>query len=175
MSKPRRVRELLEWAEGIENEVAGLEAKIVPVREELEAARERLDLVRRLLRLEERKTASSQTAKPAAMASRERVESEPALARPRSSPDIESHVRAVLEERAEPMHIKEIRRTLVERGIPLPGRGDEANIIVRLRRADDLFVRTGRGTYALREWGLPEVKPTKKTTRRRSKARRKKP
>jgi hypothetical protein len=78
-------------------------------------------------------------------------------------------VEAILAEKGEPMHIGALRDVLIERGIPLPGRGDEANIIVRLRRDDTRFTRTGRGTYGLTAWGLPAVAPTrrKKVRRRR--------
>jgi hypothetical protein len=82
---------------------------------------------------------------------------------------IEDHVASLLEAEGAPLHITDIRNTLIERGVPLPGRGDEANIIVRLRRATDRFVRTGRGTYGSVSWGLEEVSPTR--TRRRSKNR----
>ena len=55
------------------------------------------------------------------------------------------------------MHISDIRSSPLEKGIPIPGRGDEANVIVRLRRLEDRFTRTARGTYGLAEWKLPAL------------------
>ena len=69
-----------------------------------------------------------------------------------------------------PMHIRELHAALLERGVPLPGRGAEANLIVRLQRSGGRFVRVGRGTYAPADFGVAEVKPTRKHRRaRRSK------
>src|SRR5207253_1144130 len=72
----------------------------------------------------------------------------------------------ILRDAGRPLHIKELLPLLREKGISLPGRGTEANVIVRLTRSNGRFVRTGRGTYGLPEFGLPEVKPTKRITRK---------
>jgi hypothetical protein len=69
------------------------------------------------------------------------------------------------------MHIRDIRNALIQKGVPLPGKGDEANIILRLRRDNARFIRTERGTYALVEWNLPAYAPaprTKKVRRRKA-------
>jgi len=58
---------------------------------------------------------------------------------------LETEVEAILEASGAPMHISKIRNELVRRGVPIPGRGDDANIIVRLRKGDGRFVRTARG------------------------------
>jgi hypothetical protein len=47
-------------------------------------------------------------------------------------------------------------------GVPLPGRGTEANLLVRLHRSNGRFVRTGRGTFAPVSMGASEVKPTRR-------------
>jgi hypothetical protein len=75
----------------------------------------------------------------------------------------------VLREAGRPMHISELLEGLRDGGVALPGRGTDANVIVRLRRSDGRFVRTGRGTYGLPEFGIPEAP----TTNRRRRARRK--
>ena len=84
-------------------------------------------------------------------------------------PEIEDRIEEVLQSNGKPMHITDIRATLIRIGVPLPGRGDEANIILRLRRASERFVRTGRGTYALTAWKIPEYSPapSRKRVRRR--------
>jgi hypothetical protein len=66
-------------------------------------------------------------------------------------------VESILEEAEAPMHIGEIREALIRRNIPIPGRGDDANIIIRLRSERGRFTRTARGTYALSKWGLPSI------------------
>ena len=79
--------------------------------------------------------------------------------------DLERHVEDILDRAGKPMHIGAIREQLLSRAVPIPGRGDEANIIVRLSRANETFVRTARGTYGLVAWGLT---PMPKRARRRS-------
>lgn len=76
----------------------------------------------------------------------------------------------IMRERGEPMHIRDIHAALIESGIPIPGKGNQANVISRLQRSDGRFIRTGRGMYGLPEFGLPEVRPTR-TRKRPSKAR----
>lgn len=85
-----------------------------------------------------------------------------------SSLDLEAAVEEILRAAGAPLHISAIRDALIARGVPIPGRGDEANIIVRLRRIDDRFTRTARGTYGLVEWGIPAF--ARKTRRRRPSA-----
>jgi hypothetical protein len=84
--------------------------------------------------------------------------------------ELEDEVEALLREAGAPMHISAIREALIAKGVQIPGRGDEANIIVRIRKIPDRFTRTARGTYALPEWGIPEM--TTKTTRARRGTRR---
>jgi hypothetical protein len=81
--------------------------------------------------------------------------------------DLEDAVEELLRAAGEPLHISKIRETLVAQGVPIPGRGDDANIIVRLRRFEDRFTRTARGTYGLAEWGIPALRSkTRKRPRR---------
>jgi hypothetical protein len=87
---------------------------------------------------------------------------------PEAPIELEAAVEEILRERGNPLHISDIREALLVRGVPIPGRGDDANIIVRLRRLDQRFTRTARGTYALAEWGLEPLSTSRK--RRRGKA-----
>jgi|GEM_PF-1236232 len=144
-----------------EKEIKAIRAEIFPLQQRLESALERLDLIQRLIRL----TAG---ASPAIKHADQPGTPLPAGSAGNSTAgeqDLEAHLEVVLREAGKPMHISDIRKTLIDRAVPLPGRGDEANIIVRLRRAPERFSRTGRGTYALASLGLPQVPPSK---RRRS-------
>jgi hypothetical protein len=80
----------------------------------------------------------------------------------RSANDLLDECERILREAGGPVHIKDLHSALLQQGIPLPGKGTEANVIVRLRRAKERFVRTGRGTYGLPEFGLPEVEPVRR-------------
>lgn len=65
---------------------------------------------------------------------------------------LQKAVEDVLRASGAPMHIREIRSALSQRGVTIPGKGTDANVIVHLRRASDVFRPHGRGTYALVEW-----------------------
>ena len=65
------------------------------------------------------------------------------------------------------MHIKDIKDELRRRKIAIPGLGTMANIISRMRRANDTFVRVAPGTYALMEAVIETVEPEKPDKRNR--------
>ena len=65
------------------------------------------------------------------------------------------------------MHIKDIKDELRRRKIAIPGLGTMANIITRMRRANDTFVRVAPGTYALMEAVIETVEPEKPDKRNR--------
>jgi hypothetical protein len=161
------IEQLHQWATAVEKEIEKTRGEIAPLDQRLKAALEKLDLIRRLIRLTEGVQLASQTVtETGSSVSTERVGSPPG-----GKQDLEAHLEQILGEVGKPMHISEIRQTLVERAVPLPGRGDEANIIVRLRRAPERFRRTGRGMYALAALGLEAVPPARR--RRRIRLRRK--
>lgn len=159
-----RLQQLQQWEAATKKEIEEIAAALAPLERRLQAARERLDLIRRLTRL----TESAQQVSQAAGLDVTR-ETGDTIGSILPKQDLEAHLEHILGETGRPMHISEIRQALVDRAVPLPGRGDEANIIVRLRRAPDRFTRTGRGTYALATLGLEAVPPA----RRRVKIRRK--
>jgi hypothetical protein len=150
------LEDLEAWARAVEAEVEQLRQEMLPIEERLAAAREKLDLIRRLIGL----AANSPTIGPGRQQ----------RAHDLLASGVEDHIEAVLSEKGAPMHISALRDALIARGAPLPGRGDEANIIVRLRRDEGRFTRTGRGMYGLAAWGLDAVAPTRrvKAPRRRS-------
>jgi hypothetical protein len=67
----------------------------------------------------------------------------------------------IISSNEQPMHIRELHAALVKRGIHIPGKGTEANLIVRLQRSEGRFIRVGRGLYAPRSLQLPEKSPAK--------------
>lgn len=141
---------------------AGLEqarAEMARVKVSISAMEERLQLVSRLIEVESRLEPGEAPTSPG-----QRVAlAEPQLTSSPRNPDdeLESEVERILEASEKPMHISEIRSELVLRGVPIPGRGDDANIIVRLRKDATRFVRTARGTYGLPQWGLPSIDKAK--------------
>jgi hypothetical protein len=84
---------------------------------------------------------------------------------------VERAVLTLLEQAAKPLHISELRHALLEKGIPIPGKGTDANVIVYLSRSN-LVCRVGKGLYALRAWGVPEVPPRRRRSTRRISKRR---
>jgi len=152
--------DLASWAAALEGEIESLAAQIAPLRQRLEAAREQLELVRKLHQL------STAGTEPGLLTESPASQGEAPL--PGSA--LEDEVAALLEQVGQPLHIAEIRDRLIGRGVTIPGKGDEANVIVRLRRETDRFVRTGRGMYGLASWGLEPAPPVRKTTRRRRSA-----
>jgi hypothetical protein len=62
--------------------------------------------------------------------------------------------KAALARAHRPLHIAELRASIEKAGIPIPGQGEDANLIVHVRKSDEI-VRIGRGFYALAEWNLP--------------------
>jgi hypothetical protein len=150
---------LKNWAEAAEREIRQITAEIAPLQERLAAAKERLDLIHRLMKLMEKTPPTSAlNVQPL----------ERTTPRQTNNNDIEGQIEHVLKEAGGPMHVTNIRQSLIDRGVPLPGRGDEANIILRMRRCEERFARTGRGVYALKSWGLPEVDRSRKTRKRQT-------
>jgi len=148
-------RDLAEWAGQLEREIAEATVGMRSLQMKIDAAKEKLDLVNRLVRL----------AKPTSTGN----DQDNNDIQPESAPvALEDQIERILADKGAPMHVREIRATLIERGVPLPGRGDEANIILRLRRDEMRFMRTERGTYALSTWGLRSYSPAsaKRTVRR---------
>jgi len=83
----------------------------------------------------------------------------------KSIPDfVEEELKELNEKKA--LHYNEIYNLITSKGIPVPGKNPEANLLTQISR-DSRFIRTAPGTYGLKEWGLTPIK-------KKSKARRKK-
>lgn len=152
------LKDLAAWAAATEKEIAEIRAQMLPLEERIASAKERLDLIRRLIGLAD---AANGTPSDAGQVHGPTIP---------HSISVEAQLEAILSEAGQPLHIAALREGLIERGVPLPGKGDEANIIVRLRRDENRFTRTGRGMYALAAWGMAAVAPTRKKKVRRRKA-----
>lgn len=146
----------------METKISEMRAQISSLQQQLDALVEQRDLTRRLLHLGESEPQLGPSVSNPVYEGRNNVSDAARNFREQKENDIEDHLEELLTVAGKPVHIREIREGLIQKGVPLPGRGDEANIILRLRRSTDRFVRTGRGMYALASWGLPEVKPTRK-------------
>lgn len=154
------IQHLAAWEGALARKAGELRAEISAKQAELAQIEERLGLVRRLLEIEARDTATSPggTTSSCVIAGNSSEDAPVAL---------ETVIEKVLREAGKPLHISDIRQALLDRRVPIPGRGDEANIIVRLRRLEHQFTRTARGTYGLAEWGLPALSNITRKHRRR--------
>jgi hypothetical protein len=77
---------------------------------------------------------------------------------------------AELEEVGRPLHISELMQSLQNRGVRIPGSGQQANLIAHLTREPQI-VRPSRGMYALASWGIEEKPKVKPAVRRRVRGR----
>lgn len=156
------------WHAALAGEVEELRAEIRSKQMHLAQVEEKLALVTKLIEVEKRPP-NGTSARNSAPAPAMRAVSSEVSQHPNTS-DLEDAVEVLLRAAGMPLHISSIREALLAQGVPIPGRGDDANIIVRLRRFEDRFTRTARGTYSLTEWGLPAL-ANKGRTRRRGAAR----
>ena len=146
------------WQATLTRQAEDLRSEIRAKQNDLVQVEERLSLVTKLIDVETRAQAGTPESHRRATAPTD----VPARG---ITPDLEHAVEGILRTAGAPLHISKIRETLIAQGIPIPGRGDDANIIVRLRRSEDRFTRTARGTYGLAEWGIPAI--VSKTRKRR--------
>lgn len=142
---PPRLKQLGEWEKELVAEQEQIARELEPLLNRREEIRTKLDLLARLKGLEGASGRGPQQSRPQTVASLSR-------AAPTIGSELQSVVKEILKACGRAMHLKELRTALAERGVPLPGRGTDANLIVHLRRARDVFRRQSRGTYGLVEW-----------------------
>ena len=121
-------QQLLEWRTRIGSELETDLESLAKLQNQIRDAKQRLQHIDGLLSLADRQTNQPST---------ESIRNE----------DLLAACEKIQSEATEPLHVAELRAKLVERKIPLPGQGSEANLISRLHRAKDQFERTGPGTY----------------------------
>jgi hypothetical protein len=154
------------WRQALTRQARALRTEIQAQQTTLAHVEERLSLVTKLIEIETRAHGADPISNGEAGSTPNQALANEAHDRLGTS-DFEGAVEAILSAAGEPLHISSIRESLMAKRIPIPGRGDDANIIVRLRRLDDRFTRTARGTYGLAEWGIPEA-PSRKRKRRKA-------
>lgn len=146
MNDKTSVGNMREWRARLQEEIEKDEASLARLQRQIREAQQRVELLDRLLALE--------------------GDSGNSVAQAKTRPsDFLAACEGIMRAHGEPMHIREIHAALIEKGIPVPGKGNQANVISRLQRSDGRFIRTGRGMYGLPEFGHPEVRPTKKRKR----------
>lgn len=87
----------------------------------------------------------------------------------RTNTSVVENSKRIIAEIGRPLHIAELRRVFLERGIPIPGQGRDANLISHLRRSPEI-VRIKRGFYALAD-SVPEPTSPNSTRPRRRRRR----
>jgi hypothetical protein len=151
MNEQVRIEELQRWRREATSELETSLAALAAAQQHAEACRERLRLLDRLLAVE---TGEEGMAK-APESSMHPTQEQPA-------DDLLHACEKIIRDAGRPLHIKELHASLRKGGVPIPGRGTEANLLVRLHRSNGRFVRTGRGTFAPTSMGVDEVKPTQR-------------
>jgi len=84
-----------------------------------------------------------------------------------SGPRLADAVVELLRRQGKAMHIQELTVAVRKAGIPIPGRGESANVIAHIRSHPEV-VRPVRGVYGLREWGIQEATTRPRKRRRRA-------
>jgi hypothetical protein len=126
-------------------ELQDIEAELVPLTERRDRLREKIDLAERLQRLESPTLATPESETKAVI----EPDFDPLESfHPRIRQMLHA-ARQILRDRGEPLHVTTIVQELRARDVPIPGQGNESNLISHLIRAPHVFHRTGRGTYEL--------------------------
>lgn len=178
MNRGDRLEQLAKWRTEAQADLIEAQAELASAEHRLQACRERLHLLDRLLAVEESATAAPAEAHPASEPAGGRVTSLSGLrpdelssatapwATEARADELLDACERVVREAGRPLHISELHKALLGSSVAIPGRGTEANLLVRLHRASERFVRTGRGTYAPPDMA-PEVRPVQKRRVRR--------
>jgi hypothetical protein len=143
MNERLNVEDLLKWRDQVIDDIKKNKADLADAQKRLFASQERLELIDKLLELEGEKT-------------------EDLDGNVNDPKDLLDECEKILLEAGKPMHVNKIHEELLKRGVPIPGKGTQANVISRFQRSGGRFIRTGRGTYGLPEFSVPELKPVRK-------------
>ena len=145
MNEKPTLDNLIAWRDEAIKELEVAKEELINIQHKLKASEERLELIERLLELERysKPTISSQSEN--------------------RHLDLLKECEIILREAGKSLHIKEIHSKLLEKGVVIPGKGNQANVITRFQRSNGKIIRTGRGAYGLPGFGEQEVKPRKKS------------
>ena len=138
-----------------------MKAELASITEELRRAEREVQLITELIRVrsEDGDAASGGPSAPI-------VTEPPDSAADIQEPRLAEAVVEVLRRHGKAMHIQELTAAVRRAGIPIPGRGESANLIAHIRPHPEV-VRPVRGVYGLREWGIEEAVPRPRPRRRR--------
>jgi hypothetical protein len=134
---------LIKWRSQVTEEIERFKVELSHLQIRLNESNERLELIDKLLEL----------------GNKEKKET---IKFPTYTDNLIDGCEVILREIGKPMHIRELHLGLLKKGIPIPGKGNQANVIARLQRSEGRIIRTGHGMYGLPEFGLPEKKPVRK-------------
>lgn len=148
--------DLAAWEQALRQELDDLKQRRAKIEASIQLATRKLDLIRQMQSLD-----GVVVAQGPSMAAGE------SKATPTSVRDL---TRTILSEAGHPLHISEIHREFLSRGLPIPGSGTPFNILAHLVN-DANFVRVARGTYAL-SGTVPESQVLQKAPRVRHKRKR---
>lgn len=80
----------------------------------------------------------------------------------------------ILRQAGKPLHIQELMTRVRDRQVPIPGKGEPANLIAHIRSKGGI-VRPNRGMYGLKEWGIEDYSDSKAKTRKATSRRTRQP
>jgi hypothetical protein len=138
-----RTQELRRWRVDAAAELERAQQELAAIQRRIADVRERLTLLDRLLAVEGGVNGNEPSGRSVA------------------ADDFLEACERIVRAAGRPLRIRELHAELLREGVPLPGRGTDANVIVRLQRSNGRFVRTAHGTYAPSDFGLPESRPTR--------------
>lgn len=155
-------------------EVDAAQERLTRADEELRAAERELALLVELGRLRKWRSGAANGEGPASdeRLAASALDSPPPVATrtPRRDALVQTVI-DILREHGEPMPIRALMAEVESRGAPIPGRGEQANLISVITRVPDIR-RPARGMYGLREWqrdGAPTPAARRASTRRKGK------
>jgi len=148
MNKIPTVDTLITWRSQIIEDLETMKVELSLLQVKIKESNERVELIDKLLTIENREEKESNKI-------------------PENIIGLIGECEIILREAGKPMHINELHMDLIKKGIPIPGKGNQANVIARIQRSDGRIIRTGHGVYGLPEFGLPERKPVRKRIKRK--------
>ncbi len=128
-----------------ESKLAALRSELDVLHEQVTVEEERVSLLRRLLELDSPSIAVQNGPPLAGGLLAQRREPRPVA--PRDTVSLEDAVVQILSQRSDAVHIGEIHSELLKRGVRIPGKGVDANIIARIIKEPRIEREAGRRGY----------------------------
>jgi hypothetical protein len=154
---------LADAAELLRDKIAAKKAEFADLAEDLRRAERELQLIAELIRVRGEGLVPDESARLPSAPSSELTE----VVSDGSGPSLAEAVVGVLRRQGKAMHIQELTVAVRKAGIPIPGRGESANVIAHIRSHPEV-VRPVRGVYGLREWGIQDAVARPRKRRRRA-------